>query len=142
FARSWPAKSSKSVRADCLIPWRLPKPRLKSWGLEADSGDRQRHKSAASFLCVIAQPRRWRIPAAPLSRERGFCFRHPLRSPRGDHLAKPINRWFVLVRSVGVPWYKRQSLHTKASPTETQAKLYAKSMLSERNYVTAGTMSP
>jgi len=62
-----------------------------------------------------------------------------LRSPRSDHLAKPFNRWFVLVRSVGVPWYKRQ---TKGFPTETQAKLYAKSMLSDRNYVTAGTISP
>ena len=62
-----------------------------------------------------------------------------LSADRGDHLAKPINRWFVLVRPVGASWCKRQ---TRGFPAETQAKLYAKSMLSDRNYVTAGTMSP
>ena len=59
-----------------------------------------------------------------------------LRSPRSDHLAKPFNRWFVLVRSVGVPWYKRQ---TKGFPTETQAKLYAKSMRKVDGWKTLAT---
>ena len=62
-----------------------------------------------------------------------------LSADRGDHLAKPINRWFVLVRPVGAGWHKRQS---KGFPTEAEAKQYAKAVLSERNHVTAGTMNP
>jgi hypothetical protein len=54
-------------------------------------------------------------------------------------LAKPINSWYVLVRPVGATWHARQ---TKGFPTETEAKQYAKAMLSDGNYVTAGSMSP
>jgi hypothetical protein len=54
-------------------------------------------------------------------------------------LAKPINRWFVSVRPVRGPWNARQ---TKGFATETEAKRFAKEMLSKAHYVTAGTISP
>jgi hypothetical protein len=54
-------------------------------------------------------------------------------------LAKPVNRWFVSVRPVGGAWNLRQ---TKGFPTETEAKQFAKAMLSKTSYVTAGTITP
>jgi hypothetical protein len=69
----------------------------------------------------------------------GPCLADASLRTRGNHLAKPINRWFVSVRPVGALWHARQ---TKGFPTETEAKQYAKSMLFEGNNVIAGTMNP
>jgi len=76
FARSWPAKSSSSVKADCSIPRRLPKPRSKSWGLEADSGDRPTSATnQRRHVCASSSSR------GPALQERGFCLL-PASSPQ------------------------------------------------------------
>ena len=53
-----------------------------------------------------------------------------------------INRWFVsatLTKKGKLRWSARQ---TKGFPTETEAKQFAKAMLSGGYDVTAGTLSP
>jgi hypothetical protein len=50
-----------------------------------------------------------------------------------------INRWFVTVKPVGMSSIRRQ---TRGFQTETEAKQFAKAMLSEGHNVTAGTMTP
>jgi hypothetical protein len=52
---------------------------------------------------------------------------------------RAINRWFVSVRPVGMSWNERQ---TRGFETETEAKQFAKAMLSKGHNVTAGTMNP
>jgi hypothetical protein len=44
-----------------------------------------------------------------------------------------------MVRLVAGAWNERQ---TKGFPTETEAKRFAKAMLSKAHYVTAGTITP
>ncbi len=76
----------------------------------------------------VAHPSGLALPGAGLLLPASRCTPRRADASSPQHpsvitLAKPINRWFVLVRPVGVPWHKRQ---TKGFLTETQAKWYAK----------------
>jgi hypothetical protein len=69
------------------------------------------------------------------------CLRRqgPSKQPVVTILPKPFNRWFVSVGPVHGAWKSRQ---TKGFPTETEAKRFAKEVLSKAHCVTAGTITP
>jgi hypothetical protein len=53
-----------------------------------------------------------------------------------------INRWYVSATTTKKGKPKKAARETKGFPTETEAKQFAKVMLSDGNTVTAGTVYP